>query len=95
MSWMKSFGYRRTEAYLQHPINPRPDSLSRPKTNVLIVDVVLHLGDQVYAWKEFQDAQAVLRYSGYPRGTESVTSTEAEIKRLQKTIKDRLRDIYR
>jgi hypothetical protein len=63
--------------------------------NLMAVDVVLHLGDQVYAWKEFQDAQAILRYSGYPRGTESVTSTEAEVKRLQKAIKDRLRDIYR
>ena len=59
------------------------------------MDVVLHLGDQVYAWKEFQDAQAMLRYSGIPRGTDGVTSSEAEVKRLHKVIKDRIRDVYR
>jgi phosphodiesterase/alkaline phosphatase D-like protein len=59
------------------------------------VDVVLHLGDQVYGQKEFQDAQAVLRYSGHPRGADAIDSQRPEAKRLHKVIKDRMRDIYR
>jgi phosphodiesterase/alkaline phosphatase D-like protein len=65
------------------------------QVNANEVDVVLHLGDQVYGEKEFKDAQALLRYSGFPRGAESVESEKPDIKRLHKTIKDRMRDIYR
>jgi len=59
------------------------------------VDVVLHLGDQVYGQKEFQDAQAVLRYSGHPRGAEGIDESKPETKRIHKIIKNRMRDIYR
>jgi hypothetical protein len=75
--------------------NPSSFSLRLNSTNKILVDVVLHLGDQVYGQKEFQDAQAVLRYSGHPRGSEGIDSTKPEAKRLHKIIKNRMRDIYR
>lgn len=56
---------------------------------------MLHLGDQVYGQKEFQDAQAVLRYSNTPRGADASGTTDKNVLRLHKTIKDRMRDIYR
>eukprot|EP01111_Echinosteliopsis_oligospora_P002175 TRINITY_DN1316_c0_g1_i2.p1 TRINITY_DN1316_c0_g1~~TRINITY_DN1316_c0_g1_i2.p1 ORF type:complete len:327 (+),score=58.67 TRINITY_DN1316_c0_g1_i2:103-981(+) len=62
------------------------------------VDVVLHLGDQVYGQKEFQDAQAVLRYSGLSRTSDASGASnvhDKNIRRLHKQIKDRMRDIYR
>jgi len=59
------------------------------------VDLVLHVGDQVYGWKEFEDAQAILRYSGIPRGAESAYSDDPNIKYLCDKIRHRIRDIYR
>ena len=60
------------------------------------MDAVLYLGDQVYGQKEFQDAQAVLRYSGHPReGADDIDTARPEAKRLHKVIKDCMRDIYR
>ena len=49
----------------------------------------------MYGQKEFQDAQAVLRYSGHPRGADDIDTARPEAKRLHKVIKDRMRDIYR
>ena len=52
-----------------------------------IVNVVLYLGDQVYGQKEFQDAQAVLRYSGHPReGADDIDTARPEAKCLHKGI---------
>lgn len=49
----------------------------------------------MYGQKEFQDAQAVLRYSGHPRGADGIDEAKPDVKRLHKVIKDRMRDIYR
>ena len=51
------------------------------------MNVVLYLGDQVYGQKEFQDAQAVLRYSGHPcEGADDIDTARPEAKRLHKGI---------
>eukprot|EP00026_Physarum_polycephalum_P011534 Phypoly_transcript_11768.p1 GENE.Phypoly_transcript_11768~~Phypoly_transcript_11768.p1 ORF type:complete len:348 (+),score=46.99 Phypoly_transcript_11768:132-1175(+) len=59
------------------------------------VDVVLHLGDQVYGWKEFEDAQAILRFSNIPRCAEILSGDPKMVRKIHKAIKDRMRDIYR
>jgi len=64
------------------------------------VDVVLHLGDQVYGQDEFIDAQAVLRYASEKMDVNKPASSQTpdelyQTHLLHKQIKDRMRDIYR
>lgn len=82
----------------------RPERLKPGETNMWEVlanqisagevDVVLHLGDQVYGQDEFVDAQAILRYANLSE-TPKNAEEQKELYRLHKSIKERMRDVYR
>ena len=58
------------------------------------VDLILHIGDQVYAQKESTDAAAVCRHSDH----DDIADEKAKAKNLAKTLdkaRNRLADVYR